>query len=125
MVWVQETFAELHRFEQTIVRVGDQTLKTAVARTPEQKALGMTGRGYDGWDAMLFVQDRPDPATFHNAGVPQATHVATFDMDGCLVEQFTMASNDPQRVVVLPHKFALETHGDTADFSPGLRLVLT
>lgn len=125
MAIVMAAFAEENPLQPTIVHIGDVSLKTLIAATPEQKANGMIGRTFDGYDAMLFVQDATKPATFHNKGVPQATQVTTFDAEGKLVDQVVMKANDPTLVTVSPHVFAIETHGGRGFFPSDARLVLT
>lgn len=67
----------------------------ALADTDETRARGMVGRGFDGFEAMLFAYDQPVQYAFHMNGVPVQLYIAWYDSDGTIVDHLSMFVTDP------------------------------
>lgn len=95
-------------FAETTVHVGGRLLRAQVAETTEQRLLGMSGRRFDGFDALLFAHDTEVRYAFHGRGLLEALVAAVYDRDGRLVDQEVL---DPGRALWRParaFKWALE-----------------
>ena len=67
----------------------------ALADSDETRARGMVGRGFDGFEAMLFSYDEPVQHSFHMNGVPVQLYIAWYDADGTNVDHLSMFVTDP------------------------------
>lgn len=72
-----------HPFGQGLVTLEPYgPLQVAVAETLDQRVRGMAGRGFDGFDAMLFVQPVEAASAWHMQGVKEPLGLVLFDADG-------------------------------------------
>jgi uncharacterized membrane protein (UPF0127 family) len=132
MTELEAALVDQHPFSETHVALhlaaGHQLeLRARVADTMETKALGMTGRSFDGFDAMLFVEPVESRAQFHMRGCVVPMQVLWFDSDGNFMDRASMDLGDELTVYVpqRPFRYALElpmTRGQLG--SEGDRLVL-
>ena len=100
-------------------------LEAAVVTSTQQKAAGMIGRTFDGFDAMLFVETHDNMVAMHNSGVEIPLLVAFFDAAGNLVDQFRLNADDPTpRKPKGWFRYALELPGSSEDLPAGARLKL-
>lgn len=131
MQTVVESFTDGVVFEATQLQLqpSGKTINAAVAATPEQRAVGMTGRGWtDELAAMLFVVPQSTVVRFGTRNSPDMK-IGFFDADGALLslEQLTAEDHPTSVVEAVGARYVLEF--DPARVSPdlfeGQRLVVS
>ena len=110
-----------HPFGSALVSLDELELNVLVASSAEQKARGMTGRTFEGFDAMLFVFDEPVDAGFHMTGVTVPLVVALYEADGTAIECVELAVGGKMDKRKKPYTYALEAPAD----SPAAELMRT
>lgn len=76
----------MHNLLRTPLTIGEHTLDTRIARTPEQRALGLMHRQELGEnEAMLFVCDECAVQQFWMKDTPVALSIAFLDDDGTIL----------------------------------------
>lgn len=125
MATLDQEFRDANALDELSLVVGGIEIAVRVASTPAQRAIGMTGQSFEGFDGLLFVQDSMESHAFHNRGVPEDLLVALFDDNGELVEQFRLEANDA--TIVQPtqaYRYALEMPASVADLDDDATIVL-
>ena len=88
--------------------LGDIQLDVLVASSPEQRARGMVGRKFHGFDAMLFCWERECITSFHMKGVEVPIVLATYDSSGRHLGSMEMHPGSATHSVERPFMWALE-----------------
>jgi len=111
MTEVNARFEDEHPFGSALITmagVEPLELNVLVAASASQRARGMTGRIFDGFDAMLFSFPVPTTAGFHMGGVTVPLLVAFYGRDGTAVGFEELTVNGPAVQPSDPYSFALE-----------------
>lgn len=116
-----------HPFTSRVIQLepAGVALEAQVAETQYQKARGMIGRTFDGFDAMLFTYERPVSHAFHMRGVSIPLLVAFFDADGGFISsEFLEPGSSQVATCARPFQFVLELSADAGIDLEGQRLDL-